>query len=225
MWIDAETSRDFLNFRVMAGLTAAMIEDAKGAPLSIGVSGGWGVGKSSMVKLIEKEMRAKKNDKVVFGNFNAWLYQGHDDAKAALMEEISKLLIARAVDNESILTKAFAFFGRVRWFRAIRLFGEAAVTLKTGVPVSLLTNGLESAYEQIVNGEFSADDFKGALDSEGVKKIQAFAKERNKEFKGLIDPKKAPETPPQMIHALRAHLEAQRVVGSSPTAPTIEKIK
>jgi predicted KAP-like P-loop ATPase len=105
MWADVETSRDFLNFRVIAGLTAKMIEDAKGAPLSIGISGGWGVGKSSMVKLIEKEMLAAKNEKVIFLTFNAWLYQGHDDAKAALMEEISRKLLSGAKDNETLIAK------------------------------------------------------------------------------------------------------------------------
>jgi predicted KAP-like P-loop ATPase len=68
MWADVETSQDFLNFRVMAGLAAQMILDAKRKPLSIGISGGWGVGKSSMVKLIEEEMHAANNKKFVYAS-------------------------------------------------------------------------------------------------------------------------------------------------------------
>lgn len=46
MWSDVETGRDFLNFNVMARLVSQMIVDANGSALSIGISGGWGVGKS-----------------------------------------------------------------------------------------------------------------------------------------------------------------------------------
>ena len=45
MWSDNETNRDFLNFRCVADTAAEMIVQANGQPLSMGVSGGWGVGK------------------------------------------------------------------------------------------------------------------------------------------------------------------------------------
>ena len=53
MWSDSETDRDFLNFRTVADTAAELIVQAKGQPLSLGVSGSWGVGKSSMIKLIQ----------------------------------------------------------------------------------------------------------------------------------------------------------------------------
>lgn len=52
MWSDNETDRDFLNFRCIADTAAEMIIRANGQPLSVGVSGGWGVGKSSMLKKV-----------------------------------------------------------------------------------------------------------------------------------------------------------------------------
>ena len=54
MWSDNETNRDFLNFRCVADTAAEMVVQANGQPLSLGVSGDWGVGKSSMLKLIVK---------------------------------------------------------------------------------------------------------------------------------------------------------------------------
>src|SRR3954468_1788538 len=93
MWSDNETNRDFLNFRAVADTAAEMIYRANGKPLSMGVSGGWGVGKSSMVKLIRESLSTKFGDKFVFVEFNAWLYQGFDDAKAALMEVIAHNLL------------------------------------------------------------------------------------------------------------------------------------
>ncbi|WP_369527214.1 P-loop NTPase fold protein [Bradyrhizobium diazoefficiens] len=51
MWADNETERDFLNFSGVAETVAEIIVQAKGRPISIGVSGAWGIGKSSMIKL------------------------------------------------------------------------------------------------------------------------------------------------------------------------------
>lgn len=59
MWADIETNRDYLNFRVLAGLVSQMILDANGRPLSIGISGGWGVGKSSMVKIVKQDIKER----------------------------------------------------------------------------------------------------------------------------------------------------------------------
>src|ERR1041385_8437035 len=103
MWSDNETNRDFLNFRAVADTAAELVFRAKGKPLSMGISGGWGVGKSSMVKLIRESLSAKFGDKFVFVEFNAWLYQGFDDARAALMEVIANELIKFAKENQSLV--------------------------------------------------------------------------------------------------------------------------
>jgi len=50
MWTDNETAQDFLNFGSVARTVAEVIEQAHSRPISIGVSGAWGVGKSSMCK-------------------------------------------------------------------------------------------------------------------------------------------------------------------------------
>ncbi|WP_048710256.1 KAP family P-loop NTPase fold protein, partial [Microvirga massiliensis] len=224
MWADVETDQDFLNFRVMAGLAGQMIMDAKGKPLSIGVSGGWGVGKSSMVKLIEADLRArcsdkqiepdvqakcsdkkieadlraKSPDKLVFLTFNAWLYQGHDDAKAALMEEIGRALLERAQGNEDLVKQAKDLASRINLFRVARLGIEAAASLAIGVPVSPLIKGAESIYRHLTDGEITAQD---------IDEAKEFGEEHKEEAKRLIKPKKKPETPPEMIHGLRQHFQ------------------
>jgi predicted KAP-like P-loop ATPase len=56
MWPDTETEEDFLNFSSVAATVAEIIVQAQRRPISIGVSGAWGVGKSSMIRLIRKEL-------------------------------------------------------------------------------------------------------------------------------------------------------------------------
>jgi predicted KAP-like P-loop ATPase len=85
---------------------------------------------------------------------------------------------------------------------------ETYATLHTGLPISALTRGAESLFDQALQGEMPTEEIKDALESDGADKIKKFAKEHEKEAKGIIRPKKAPETPPQMIHALRDHFES-----------------
>src|SRR5208337_1066642 len=104
MWPDNETELDFLNFSGVADTVAEIIVQAKGRPISIGVSGAWGVGKSSMIKLIRKslEQRAGHEDRdFIFVEFNAWLYQGYDDARAALMDVIADALTHEAEQRKT----------------------------------------------------------------------------------------------------------------------------
>src|SRR5689334_22642757 len=124
MWPDNETERDFLNFTGVADTVAEIVIQAQGRPISIGVSGAWGVGKSSMIKLIRGALEARAGgdkSKIVFVEFNAWLYQGYDDARAALLDVIAEKLEAEAKRRQTGLEKVMEFAKRVRWLRTIKL--------------------------------------------------------------------------------------------------------
>jgi predicted KAP-like P-loop ATPase len=123
MWSDNETSRDFLNFRAVAETAAEMIVQAKGRPLSMGVSGSWGVGKSSLIKLIQASLAERTDQKFAFVEFNAWLYQGYDDARAALLDVIARKLVQRAGDDKSLVERTRGLLERVNWARAAGLVG------------------------------------------------------------------------------------------------------
>jgi len=56
MWTDNETDLDYLNFSGVAETVAELIVQAKARPISIGIAGAWGVGKSSMIKLVQAEL-------------------------------------------------------------------------------------------------------------------------------------------------------------------------
>src|ERR1700738_5242040 len=108
MWPDNETEQDFLNFSGVAGTVAEIIVQAQGRPISIGVSGRWGVGKSSMIKLIRNALSGRADaggSKFVFVEFNAWLYQGYDDARAALMDVIASKLSDEAETRKTGIEK------------------------------------------------------------------------------------------------------------------------
>jgi predicted KAP-like P-loop ATPase len=113
MWPDNDTDLDFLHFGGVAGTVAEIITQAQGRPISIGVSGSWGAGKSSMIRLVRNalvERAAKEPSSFVFVEFNAWLYQGYDDARAALMEVIASALRKKPRNVTQGSTRPRTFF-------------------------------------------------------------------------------------------------------------------
>jgi predicted KAP-like P-loop ATPase len=140
MWSDNETERDFLNFDVVATTVSNIIKNAGGQPVSIGVSGSWGVGKSSMIKLIRNRLRDTTDDEpakrsqYVFVEFNAWLYQGYDDAKASLMDVIARAIAEEATEQSTGVEKAKDILRRINWLRLAKLGGGTIASLAVGLP-------------------------------------------------------------------------------------------
>ena len=128
MWNDIETSTDYLHFAVVSQAVADMIVESGKNPISIGVSGSWGSGKSSMVKMIGQDLknRDEKGEKYIFLEFNAWLYQGYDDARAALLQAVSKRLSSemkkrKIPEGDGAWDKLKKFTKRISWFQVSKL--------------------------------------------------------------------------------------------------------
>ena len=105
MWSDSDTDIDFLNYSEVAEMVSELIADPTLLPLSLGVFGGWGIGKSSTLRLVERELLAAPENYLIV-KFDAWLYQDFDDARAALMGVISTALAEAA--PQTLKEKAFA---------------------------------------------------------------------------------------------------------------------
>ena len=57
MWRDSESEQDFLNFTEVAEQIATLAMNHALLPISIGVFGGWGTGKSTVLRLVDNEIR------------------------------------------------------------------------------------------------------------------------------------------------------------------------
>ena len=147
MWNDIETTTDYLHFSVVSKTVADLIIESGDNPISIGVSGSWGAGKSSMVKMIGKDLNDQSgNNKYIFLEFNAWLYQGYEDAKSALLESVTQKLTEemqkQGIDEDDELGKKFKkFLKRINWFQVSKL----ALPLLAGfipgaAPVGVIAN-------------------------------------------------------------------------------------
>lgn len=148
MWHDNETTIDYLNFGVVADACAKLLQQANGLPLSVGVSGGWGVGKSSLVRMVAERLNAgarPEDNTYVMVTFNPWLYQDFEGARSALLQMVGDEVLRRAAANEDLLKKAKRLLRRINLLRLVQLGGEAAATIATGVPVGLVGRALARA--------------------------------------------------------------------------------
>lgn len=200
MWSDNHTDKDFLNFKCVADTAAELIIKANGHPLSLGVSGGWGVGKSSMLSLIAKSLEAKSESgqaKYIFIDFNAWLYQGYDDARAALMDVIVRRLISHSDQSAGVIEKSKGLLRRVKWLRFAALTAGAAASLALGIPPLGLVGSVWSSSKNLLDGDISEEDVRTACET--GKMVAA-------ESTNLFQPK-SDTSPPKEIQDLRVHLQ------------------
>jgi predicted KAP-like P-loop ATPase len=189
VWADTETEIDFLNYSEVAELIAELIATPDLLPLSLGVFGGWGVGKSSTLRLVEAEL-ARTPDKYFIIKFDAWLYQDLDDARAALMAVVAGELVEAA--PEGLVEKAKNLLPRINKLRALGLAIEGGAAL-FGVPTfGFASRGIDAI----------GDVFSGKADAEDVKAIEGAAADIEKKSKSLL--REAPsKQPPEEIAAFR----------------------
>jgi predicted KAP-like P-loop ATPase len=202
MWSDNETDRDFLNFSGVADTVAEIIVQAQGRPISVGVSGAWGVGKSSLIKLTRESLKNRRREdgdrEFVFVEFNAWLFQGYDDARAALMEVIATALEREARARARGLDKAKDLLKRVDWLRAAKLTAGSALAMSLGLPpVGLIGQAWQ------LGGKFLG----GGGDEEAVEDAAKAGGDIAEELGSLLKPKRE-DSPPNQIQALRDSFES-----------------
>lgn len=193
MWPDHESEIDYVNYSETADLISELVSNSRLRPISIGVFGGWGSGKSTLVKLSKQQLQ--EDPAYIIVDFDAWLYQDYDDARAALLEAVAKQLIASSqASTSSNIDKAKSLFQRVNKFRAMGLLAEGGALLLGTPAFGLLYKGISSAND-IVTGEGEDDD---------LKNVKSALSEVSELKNSLFSSNDESPTPPQEITAFRS---------------------
>ena len=196
MWADLESDIDYLNFSEVANIAADTITKPSMLPLSLGVFGGWGAGKSTLLRLVENELQ-NQSGTFIFVRFDAWLYQGLDDARAALMESISNCLETAATGNEQLQEKVIKISKRINYFRVAGLAAEAGAAIM-GLPMfGAIAKGVD-----VLEKALSDDEPTDGSD-EQLADVYKGIKGR---LKGIVR-KESDRTPPKEIAAFRKDFE------------------
>lgn len=188
MWADNETAEDLLGFKVHADLLINILNDESVLPITIGVFGDWGSGKSSVLQIVKEEFEKDDDKDSLCIYFNGWTFEGYDDAKAALLNSILKELEDNkkisAELKDTIKKKAKKLWKSIDWMR-----GAGMVMKNVALPAvsAYFSGGLSLVpftYQKMAEWGDSPEKIIEKLQSEEGKEIfKAFVKEGKEEDK------------------------------------------
>lgn len=165
MWSDNESELDLLGVDHLATAVKQTILDSRLLPITVGVFGDWGCGKSSLISMVRKDLESRDEKEGILSiSFNGWLFEGYEDAKAALMGTI----LDELKDKRGAADKAKDTFERllkrVNWMRLMGMAGRHAVTFLVNGPVA---GGLGVMQTLAAAGKKAA----GEMDVENMEKL------------------------------------------------------
>ncbi len=138
LWSDDPSTVDLLAFGAVAQTAVEAVLDDALDPIALGVSGPWGSGKSTVLRLIESDL-ASRNDaraekRILVVKTDPWRYDPDVGAKAALILEVLNSLKCElgkqgdiAKDVEDTLKELAR---RVNWAKALKLAARSSITLQ-----------------------------------------------------------------------------------------------
>lgn len=194
---DQETGTDLLYYEAIARTVVRFIRETPSAPVTIGVHGDWGAGKSSVLKMTESAFQHQ--DRVLCLWFNGWTFEGFEDAKTVLIETLIDELRRARPTSKKVEEAAKKLLKRVDWLKLARKSGGLALTAVTGIPsldqlrdvVDMVTTFVKKPQDQI-----SMDDLKTFAGQaqefikepgEEVDRISEHIHAFRKEFEELLD--------------------------------------
>ena len=199
MWSDIETDKDLLGFSVHANLIKDVVVNGRNLPITIGLYGDWGSGKTSVLKLLEKQLEEDNDSIVIY--FDGWAFESFD-AKLALIQGIveelerSEKFKEKVKDKVDDIKEAFSKLKKsISWMRVLK------VTAKSAIPVlsAPMTGGasviplLISAFKEnredltdILTGDKAEEFLRNVLGSDKDDKKYAAVRDFRKDFTDLI---------------------------------------
>lgn len=137
---DSPTIEDSLGFDKYADVLLKLIEDFDSkTPLTIGIHGSWGSGKTSLMKMLEMRLKDKNkiDDTFKLIWFNAWAYGGNEPIGLALLHQI--LIEFEKEKKQGKLINLFA--------SSIKLFADVALRNTIRIPFKDAKKFFESSIE------------------------------------------------------------------------------
>ncbi|HEY3382624.1 MAG TPA: P-loop NTPase fold protein [Vicinamibacterales bacterium] len=185
MWPDNETADDLIGFQVHADLVRAVVLNPKLLPVTVGVFGDWGGGKTSIMRMLEHGLSPESWEKgsleaiqcegtaVVY--VNTWEFEGYDDAKAAILSAVLLQLHEHQRFGAKVRKNALRLLKGINAMRLVRLSFKyavlpAAAAAMTGgaaaVPAAVLAaSGLSQFFA--AGGKSEGEPETPALDDSG----------------------------------------------------------
>jgi hypothetical protein len=204
MWHDNDTDTDLLGFDQLVDAGVELVKTEALLPLTIGVFGDWGSGKSSLMKMMHQRLAAEPG--YVCVTFSPWQHEDYTDVKASLMVAVMTALRDRRslwdkledIGSEQARGLWEKLRDRINWFRAAGFLakGVSAVAVSTGGDLSAVPLAIGSL-----------GDLAQTLKAEDVGKVVERVEEASRQvLAGGANP--GPEPVEQGINEFRADFAA-----------------
>lgn len=180
MWADNETGVDLCGFGYLVDQLELVLSDSTLRPVTVGLSGGWGSGKSSLMKMAQG--RLETDERNVCCSFSPWRFEDYDDIKHSLMVAVLDAL-QRRVPAEGAPRQTL---------KKVRKLAERLRLAKLAVAGGLMVAGADplsaGAAGEAAQGVVAAAA--GTGDEEGAEELDltafASAREFRDQFEALI---------------------------------------
>lgn len=191
---DQETAVDLLYYEAVARTVVRLIRQSANVPVTIGVHGDWGAGKSSVLKMTAQAFEGEK--RVVTLWFNGWVFEGFEDAKTVVIETLVAELRRARPTSTKVAEAAKKVLKRVDWLKVAQKAGGLAFTAATGIPSPDL---LKSIY----------DGLSGLVANPGQVLTAENLKALTEQAGGLLKAaESSSDTVPDQMHAFREEFDA-----------------
>lgn len=172
MWSDQATAEDYLGFSSYVDSLKSIVLEKTILPVTVGVFGDWGSGKTSLMKMLEKGIKAPEGDdsKIVTVWFNPWQYEGKDEVQSALIQTILDTLQKRLTLGE----EAKAAMGKL--VKGASLLKLAKCITKSVLTLSPDTEGFFDSFDSKCTSTIRSfnDDYSVFLEAQGVDQVVVF---------------------------------------------------
>lgn len=132
VYSDNETDEDLLGFEDEVHNIVDLVTNKSILPVTAGILADWGAGKSSLLKMVAKSLRARD---VVVIEFSPWRIETYDDAKTAFLSAVIEQVADHLPEEpktpigKSALQKLAMLRRRVKWMRVTGLAAKHIITL------------------------------------------------------------------------------------------------
>ena len=103
-------------------------------PVSIGIFGNWGSGKSSLMLLLEQEIATNADEKLLQIRFDSWQFENYEDTKFVLMDTILHKIKNHIESHTDIWDKADESISGINYLKAGLLVLRKLTKVAKSVP-------------------------------------------------------------------------------------------